>query len=83
MNSNPEKRKPFTWEAYGEEVHRDPDFDLLALFSFDHLSHAEIGDISCRLRDIGESLKGESTALKADHKTGQRRRSVVTNGGAA
>ena len=76
------KLKPFTWEAYSAEFDRDPDFDLFAKFSFDHLSQAECNEIRFRMRRAGDSLMAEAEALEADFKARQRSHLTVIDGGA-
>lgn len=39
-------KKPFTWEAYREAARLNPNLDLLAAFSFDHMPNAEVEAIA-------------------------------------
>tara|TARA_R110001592_G_scaffold337300_1_gene623635 strand:- start:251531 stop:251767 length:237 start_codon:yes stop_codon:yes gene_type:complete len=77
------KSQPFTWEAYNEEFECDPDFDLLAKFSFDHLTEAECNEIGLRMRQSAEALKAEVDALEADQQGRRRGRLTVIDGGEA
>lgn len=57
--------RPFTWEAYADEFDHNPEFDLFAKFSFDHLSEFEREQIGRKLYEMAEFNLREAKKLEA------------------